>query len=165
MGIKGRSGRTDVVDEVVDDWRIPTGPATSDDVAVWSTDTSRDVAVWSTDTSRDVAVWRTADGDAGLAVRSTNAVPGRSTANGIAIRSTDAVTGRISTNGIAIRIATDELVQRVVDTFSHADSSRSVFFFWCYVHTSLLASSHGEIVRGADAPSFSAPLTVVASCF
>merc|ERR1712136_346920 len=109
MGIKGRSGRTDVVDEVVDDWRIPTGPATSDDVAVWSTDTSRDVAVWSTDTSRDVAVWRTADGDAGLAVRSTNAVPGRST---------DAVTGRISTNGIAIRIATDELVQRVVDTFS-----------------------------------------------
>merc|ERR1712107_512717 len=98
----------DVVDEVVDDWRIPTGPATSDDVAVWSTDTSRDVAVWSTDTSRDVAVWRTADGDAGLAVRSTNAVP-----------------GRITANGIAIRIATDELVQRVVDTFSHADSSRS----------------------------------------
>merc|ERR1711991_1176189 len=84
-----------------------------DDVAVWSTDTSRDVAEWSTDTSRDVAVWRIADGDAGLAVRSTNAVPGRS-----------------STNGIAVRIATDELVQRVVDTFSHADSSRSVFFFF-----------------------------------
>merc|ERR1711916_76036 len=119
--IKGRTGRTDVVDEVVDDWGIPTGPATSD----------------------DVAVWRIADGDAGLAVRSTNAVPGRSTANGIAVRSTDAVPGRISANGIAIRIATDELVQRVVDTFSHADSSRSVFFFWCYVHASLLASSHG----------------------
>merc|ERR1712065_54032 len=88
---------------------------------------------WSTDTSRDVAVWRTADGDAGLAVRSTNAVPGRSTANGIAVRSTDAIPGRITANGIAIRIATDELVQRVVDTFSHADSSRSVFFFFGFM--------------------------------
>merc|ERR1711991_519856 len=134
-------------------------PSTSDGVAVWSTDGS----------TRDVAVWRTADGDAGLAVRSTDAVPGRSnangiairstdavtgriTANGIAIRSTDAVTGRIRTDGIAIRIATDELVQRVVDTFSHVDSARNDFFLWCYVHTSLLASSHGEIVRGADAP-------------
>merc|ERR1712135_106682 len=130
-------------------------PSTSDGVAVWSTDGS----------TRDVAVWRTADGDAGLAVRSTNAVPERSNANGIAIRSTDAVTGRITANGIAIRIATDELVQRVVDTFSHVDSARNDFFLWCYVHTSLLASSHGEIVRGADAPSFSAPLTMVASCF
>merc|ERR1712107_968984 len=102
---------------------------------------------------------------AGLAVRSTNAVPGRSNANGIAIRSTDAVTRRITADGIAIRIATYELVQRVVDTFSHVDSARNDFFLWCYVHTSLLASSHGEIVRGADAPSFSAPLTMVASCF
>merc|ERR1712136_212054 len=39
------------------------------------------------------------------------------------------------------------------------------FFLWFSLRNSLLASLHGEIVSGADALSFSAPLTAVASCF